>query len=80
MQVRYWSSSNRFADHGCGNQSVAKIKVLRVTSRTSVPCYPLFASEPFLNLLRSVPEYVALLDRLKRQQEQIRSLIATAAH
>jgi len=42
---------------------------LRRTAEDGLPCYPLFAGDPYLDSLRRDPQFVAFLARLKAQWE-----------
>ncbi|PYP69559.1 MAG: hypothetical protein DMD41_16680 [Gemmatimonadetes bacterium] len=45
---------------------------LRRTAEDGLPCYPLFAGDPYLDSLRRDPQLVAFLARLKLQWETYR--------
>jgi len=48
---------------------------LRRTAEDGLPCYPLFAGDPYLDSLRRDPEFVAFLGRLKAQWETYKTTL-----
>src|SRR2546425_361619 len=48
---------------------------LRRTAEDGLPCYPLFAGDPYLDSLRRDPQFVAFLARLKGQWENYRTTL-----
>ena len=48
---------------------------LRQTAEDGLPCYPLFAGDPYLDSLRRDPQFVAFLARLKAQWENYKATL-----
>jgi serine/threonine-protein kinase len=48
---------------------------LRRTAEDGLPCYPLFAGDPYLDSLRQDPQFVAFLARLKAQWENYKATL-----
>ncbi len=48
---------------------------LRRTAEDGLPCYPLFAGDPYLDSLRRDPQFVAFLARLKAQWENYKATL-----
>src|SRR6266704_1434340 len=48
---------------------------LHRTAEDGLPCYPLFAGDPYLDSLRRDPEFVAFLGRLKAQWENYKATL-----
>jgi hypothetical protein len=48
---------------------------LRRAAEDGLPCYPLFAGDPYLNSLRRDPPFVAFLGRLKAQWQSYKATL-----
>jgi TolB-like protein/tetratricopeptide (TPR) repeat protein len=48
---------------------------LRRTAEEGMPCYPLFAKDPFLNSLRGEPEFEAFLEELHAEWERLSKVL-----
>ena len=57
-----------------GRQAEA-MRFLSRVAEEGMPCYPLFATDPFLDGLRRNPEFVALLERTKAERERLRAAL-----
>ena len=56
--------------YALSGKSADAIRWLRETANTGYPDYPLFASDPFLDRIRSTPEFVRFLEEQKAQHER----------
>jgi hypothetical protein len=79
--IRYGDGVSHF-HHAAYNIATAyalmgrQVEAMRFLTRVSeegMPCYPLFAKDPFLDGLRRNPEFVALLDRMNERWERFRA-------
>src|SRR6266566_3739349 len=57
------------------HQPDSAVQWLRRVADGGMPCYPLFANDPFLNNIRNDPEFVAFLREQKTQWERFRSTL-----
>ena len=63
--------------YALGGRSAEAARWLQVTIDEGFPCYPLFASDPWLDPVRQSPDVKAVLDRLKAVWEGYRSQLNT---
>jgi tetratricopeptide (TPR) repeat protein len=56
-------------------KSEPAINWLQTAADDGFPCYPLFASDPYLDHLRQNPRFVALMAKLKGQWENYRAIL-----
>jgi TolB-like protein/class 3 adenylate cyclase len=57
------------------NKHPEAIRWLQKTAEDGLPCYTLFANDPYLNNLRSVAEFKSLLETLKKQWEHYKTTL-----
>jgi len=55
--------------YALGGKSEEALKWLRVTVQEGFPCYPLFARDPSLDLIRETPAFKQFLAEMKRRWE-----------
>jgi tetratricopeptide (TPR) repeat protein len=51
---------------------------LRSAAESGYPCYPLFAKDPYLDRIRTSPDFVSFLERQRQAWEARRALLARA--
>ncbi|TAL44804.1 MAG: tetratricopeptide repeat protein [Chitinophagaceae bacterium] len=57
------------------NKHPEAIRWLKLTAEEGLPCYTLFANDPYLNNLRSDAEFKSLLETLKKQWEHFKATL-----
>jgi len=57
------------------NKHPEAIRWLKLTAEEGLPCYTLFANDPYLNNLRSDSEFKSLLETLKKQWEHFKATL-----
>ncbi len=57
------------------NKHPEAIRWLQKTAEDGLPCYPLFANDPYLNNLRSDTDFKSLLEKLKKQWELFKATL-----
>ena len=57
------------------NNHTEAIRWLQMTAEDGMPCYTLFANDPYLNNLRSDAEFKSLLETLKKQWEHFKATL-----
>ncbi len=59
--------------YALAGKSDEAVKWLRETAATGFPCYPLFASDPRLDRIRTAPEFVRFLAEMSAQYDRYKS-------
>jgi len=57
------------------NKHPEAIRWLKLTAEEGLPCYTLFANDPYLNNLRSDAEFKSFLETLKKQWEYFKATL-----
>lgn len=57
------------------NKHPEAIHWLQITAEDGMPCYPLFASDPYLNNLRKNEEFIAFMDKLRKKWEYYKATL-----
>jgi eukaryotic-like serine/threonine-protein kinase len=55
--------------YALGGKSAEALKWLRVTVQEGFPCYPVFARDPFLDLIRKDPAFLQFMEEMKTRWE-----------